>query len=85
VIEALPLRTQVMFTVELLRRLPRDAGVQCFAVHPGEVTTGITRTLPAPLYRLYLAVLPRLLLTAEQGAALSPSARGHDLSHSDGP
>ena len=42
--------------------------MQCFVVHPGEVTTAITRTLPAPLYRLYLAALPRLLLTPEQGA-----------------
>ena len=57
-----------MFTVELLRRLPRDSGVQCFVVHPGEATTAITRTLPGPLYRLYQRVLPRLLLTTEQGA-----------------
>ena len=70
-----------MFTVELLRRLPPEAGVQCFAVHPGEVTTGITRTLPAPLYRLYLAVLPRLLLTAEQGAVIESRGRHPDPDH----
>jgi len=57
-----------MLTVELQRRLRPGAGVMCFALHPGEVTTGITRTLPGPVHRLYRAVVPRFLLTPDQGA-----------------
>ena len=60
-------RAQVMLTVELQRRLRPGGGVMCFVLHPGEVTTGITRTLPGPVHRLYRAVIPRFLLLPDQG------------------
>ncbi len=62
-----PCAAQVMLTVELQRRLRPGVGVMCFALHPGEVTTGITRTLPGPVHRLYRAVVPRFLLMPDQG------------------
>lgn len=58
---------KVAFAAEMRRRLPQDGSIAIFACHPGECTTDIVRTLPAPLQRLYNVVLPPLLITADRG------------------
>ena len=58
---------QVLFTSELQRRLGRDSRVACFSLHPGEVLTGIARSLPAPLQRLYVSIFSRILLSPSEG------------------
>ena len=64
-----PCVCQVLFTAELQRRLGPGSGVLCFVLHPGEVLTGIARSLPAPLERLYVSLFSRILLSPSEGAA----------------
>jgi hypothetical protein len=64
----------VALTSGLQRRLDADgANVQCFAADPGEVLTGITRTLPPPLRAMYRALLPWILFTPAQGVTAAPA------------
>lgn len=47
----------VVFTQELSRRLA-GSGVTTYAVHPGVIGTGLTRTLPGFLHTLYRRIMP---------------------------
>jgi NAD(P)-dependent dehydrogenase (short-subunit alcohol dehydrogenase family) len=60
----------VAFTAELERRLQAAgcSGVRCMSVHPGNVITGVVRTLPRLVQAAYRLVLGRILLTPEEGA-----------------
>ena len=70
-----PCVLQVLFTAELQRRLGPGSGVLCFVLHPGEVMTGIARSLPATLERLYVSLFSRILLSPSEGAAHGPAYR----------
>ncbi len=59
-------------TAELRRQLGPDSGIVAFAVHPGEVLTDISRSLPPPLPKLYRWVFLHILLTMQEGI-LHPS------------
>jgi NAD(P)-dependent dehydrogenase (short-subunit alcohol dehydrogenase family) len=61
---------QVLFTAELNRRLAAAGGsVQALALHPGNVLTNVVQSLPPAIQSLYRAIMVRVLLTPEQGAA----------------
>lgn len=60
---------QVAFASELTRRGGGD--VIAVAVHPGEVATGVVRSLPGPIQTLYNVVMGAILLTPAQGARSS--------------
>lgn len=59
---------QLMFAVELNRRLS-SAGipVAALSLHPGNVMSGVVRSLPPVIQRLYRMLMKRVLLTPEQG------------------
>lgn len=57
---------QVIFAAEFTRRAGGD--VVAVALHPGEVVTGVVRSLPGPIQALYKALLGMVLLTPAQGA-----------------
>ena len=59
----------VSFAAELSRRSGGD--VISVAVHPGEVATGVVRSLPGPIQTLYNVVMGTILLTPAQGARSS--------------
>jgi NAD(P)-dependent dehydrogenase (short-subunit alcohol dehydrogenase family) len=64
------LRLQVLFTAELNRRLAAaGSSVQALSLHPGNVLTNVVQSLPAAIQSLYRAIMVRVLLTPEQGAA----------------
>ena len=66
---------QVLFVSELRRRLNDGKyGVEALAVHPGEVMTNVTRTLPAWLIWLKEILMAPFLLTADEGARASVAA-----------
>ena len=58
---------QVALAAELRKRLPTDGSVAAFACHPGECVTDITRNLPRWMHLGAKLVLPRILLTPENG------------------
>jgi hypothetical protein len=67
------LRLQVLFTAELNRRLAAaGSSVQALSLHPGNVLTNVVQSLPAAIQSLYRAIMVRVLLTPEQGAAQRP-------------
>lgn len=66
---------QVLFAWEMQQRLNARAAatgttvpVLCFALHPGEVLTNVSRTLPSHWRRSQAAIMPVFLLTPSQGA-----------------
>ncbi|XRB09582.1 retinol dehydrogenase 12 [Pycnococcus provasolii] len=66
---------QVLFIAELRRKLEDEKyGVEALAVHPGEVMTNVTRSLPAWLIRLKEIMMVPFLLTAAEGARASIAA-----------
>lgn len=70
---------QVLFTSELQRRLGGDRRVACFSLHPGEVLTGIARSLPLVLQRLYVAIFSHILLSPSEGAHITMASPLHLL------
>lgn len=59
---------EVMLTVELARRLPMEARVSVVSLHPGNVVTGVVRTLPKLVQSMYRCVMTKVLLSAADGA-----------------
>eukprot|EP00877_Chromochloris_zofingiensis_P011833 jgi/Chrzof1/6903/Cz02g02220.t1 len=62
---------ELLFTMELRRRLPPDSHVAVIAVHPGNVLTDVVRSLPGFIQKTYKVLLTRVLLTPEQGSRAS--------------
>lgn len=60
---------QVLFAAELTRRAQGD--VMGVALHPGEVTTGVVRSLPPIIQKAYRAIMGLVLLSPAQGARCS--------------
>jgi retinol dehydrogenase 12 len=60
---------QVAFAAELSRR--SNGTVIAVAVHPGEVATGVVRSLPPFIQKLYNIIMGAILLTPAQGARSS--------------
>jgi NAD(P)-dependent dehydrogenase (short-subunit alcohol dehydrogenase family) len=60
----------VIFTVELDKRY-RDQGVQCYSVHPGSVSTELTRNINPIIRSVLLGVGKALLKTPQEGAQTS--------------
>ena len=58
---------QVMFAAELARRGGGGDDLVAVALHPGEVTTDVVRSLPGPVQKLYKLVMGYILLTPQQG------------------
>jgi retinol dehydrogenase-12 len=60
----------VAFMKELERRAEAVglSSVRCLSVHPGNVVTGVVRSLPQVVQWLYRSVLGRILLSPEEGA-----------------
>jgi retinol dehydrogenase-12 len=65
--------------------LPPPPPIVAVAVHPGEVLTEVVRSLPAPVVKLYRALMSTLLLTPQEGAraavfaaTASAAASGND-------
>lgn len=65
----------LLWTAELGRRVG-GSGVRCVSVHPGNVLTGVVRTLPGALQRLYRFCFTRVLLSPEEGARAVVAAAG---------
>ncbi len=66
---------QVLFAVEMQARIHARAAqhntpvpVVCFALHPGEVLTNVSRALPAWVRGAQKVIMPLFLLTPSQGA-----------------
>jgi len=59
----------VVFAAELSRRAGGD--ILGVALHPGEVTTDVVRSLPGPMQRLYKFVMGFILLKPSEGARCS--------------
>ena len=60
----------IAFIAELERRLETAgmSSIRCKSVHPGNVLTGVVRTLPHIVQTLYRIFMGRVLLTPEEGA-----------------
>ena len=60
----------VAFVKELERRMEGVGvtSVRCMSVHPGNVVTGVVRSLPPFVQFIYRTVLGRILLSPEEGA-----------------
>ena len=61
---------QIAFCNELRTRLDASlrGAVSIFAVHPGNVTTEVVRSLPLFVQRAYLAIMPLFLFTPDEGS-----------------
>lgn len=63
---------EVLFVKALDARLRAKApGTRALVLHPGNIVTGVVRTLPMWLQSLYKILFERILLTADQGARCS--------------
>lgn len=58
---------QISFSNELARRLGPNGEVEVLSLHPGVVFTGVVRSMPPLIQRLYALLLSRLLLSPEEG------------------
>ncbi|CAG9460090.1 unnamed protein product [Pedinophyceae sp. YPF-701] len=58
----------VVYNVELRRRVPESWNVHCMSLHPGNIMTGIIRTSPRIIQLLYKLVVPMTNITASEGA-----------------
>ena len=61
---------EVLFVRALDKRV-RSKGVRALALHPGNIVTGVVRTLPKIVQFAYRVIMARILLTPEQGARCS--------------
>ena len=60
---------EVLFVKALDARLRAKApGTRALVLHPGNIVTGVVRTLPSWIQYLYKIIFARILLTADQGA-----------------
>lgn len=63
---------EVMFVRALDARLKSKApGTRAMSLHPGNIVTGVVRTLPKFVQILYKLIMSRILLTPDQGARCS--------------
>jgi len=84
---------EIQFTRELERRLGVKEGeggavrggstVRCSTVHPGNIVTGVVRTLPYVVQVAYKICMSRILLTPSEGAraSLYAATRGEALAN----
>ena len=61
---------EVLFVRALDKRM-RRRGVRALALHPGNIVTGVVRTLPKIVQVAYRVIMGRILLTPDQGARCS--------------
>lgn len=61
---------EVLFVRALDRKL-RGSGVRALALHPGNIITGVVRTLPQFVQFMYRVIMGRILLTPDQGSRCS--------------
>lgn len=70
---------QVMFTHALQQRLPEGSPITCYALHPGNVATNVTRTIPSVLQKGWQMLQFLMSMAPSEGAestlyaAFSPS------------
>ena len=79
---------EVLFVRALDRRLRLNApGTRALVLHPGNIVTGVVRTLPWIVQLLYKIIMGKILLTPDQGAraTLYCATRKEALSETNGP
>jgi NAD(P)-dependent dehydrogenase (short-subunit alcohol dehydrogenase family) len=83
---------ELLFARELEKRLSgasdskraSNANVRCLAVHPGNVVTGVVRTLPKIVREAYKIIMGSILLTPAEGARASLFAATREEALRDG-